>query len=90
MRTQETRMPLPEPKGGVMRMPADTTAGKRGLPARLAQGDGTEKMPSKGSPREDHGQDLLSSNVRGGNTDGVMYESRLRRQTPSSGDGTGQ
>jgi len=94
-------MPIPTPKGGPTSLPADTTAGWRGDPRQLtglaAQPDPMHvhhpwpgrAMPSKGSKREDHGEDLQSTNQRNGTTAG-MYESPLRRQTPSSGDGTGQ
>lgn len=74
-------MPIPTPKGGVMRLPADTTAGHRGDPRKLAQQGGTQSLPAARRPAGEE----IGSDVRGGNTS-VPAPGRA----PSSGDGTGQ
>jgi hypothetical protein len=76
-------MPIPTPKGGVMRLPADTTRGKRGDPRKLSSG-GVLHAPAKPRPMGEE----IGSHVRGGVPG--MYEQPLRRSTPTSGDGTGQ
>jgi hypothetical protein len=79
-------MPLPEPKGGLMALPSDTTRGQRGDPRDLGPQGGPKRLPAPDAPEGEE----IGTRVRGGNTDGVMYESRLRQRTPTTGDGTGQ
>jgi hypothetical protein len=83
-------MPVITPKGGVTPLGADTTAGHRGIPARRDQEGGAAQLPSDGSPRRDNGEDMQSTNTRGGPTSGKMYERPLSRLPRESGDGSGQ
>lgn len=78
-------MPIIETKGGPTPLGADSTAGQRGIPARRAQDGGANRLPSDGSDRPAYPADLslLGTDDRGGNV-------RPARQTPTTGDGTGQ
>lgn len=77
-------MPLPETKGGPTPLGHDSTAGKRGLPRRAPQSGGPGRFVPDRAPEGEP----IGTNVRGGTTDG-LYESPLRRRTPTPGSGTG-